>query len=270
MSRLTDRKYLREEQYQNAANLKARIQLHRQYSTNPDPFPRWQFDQLDLPETCQILELGCGPGHWWSENRERIPANWRIILSDLSLGMVREAQTKLGTSETCFMFGVVDAQEIPFADGSFDAVMANHMLYHVPSRDEALSEIRRVLRPGGRLYAATNGKNHLRELREWEDRFFPHSVNEGWGSMEGNFGLETGEGQLRKWFADVRLKRHEDALLVTEVEPIIAYIRSLPKRGANEEAEKKLREFLTHELAASGAIRITKDSGIFVAIRESD
>jgi len=49
-----------------------------------------------------------------------------------------------------------DAQWLPFADASFDCILAMHMLYHVPDRDLAIAEMRRVLRPGGVLLALTN------------------------------------------------------------------------------------------------------------------
>jgi len=246
--------------------LGARAQLHRQHSTNPYGWPRWVFDQLDLPEKCRILELGCGPGYLWLENRDRIPAEWEITLSDLSLGMVREAKENLRESRQCSVFKVIDAQQLPVADASFDGVIANHMLYHVPVIDRALSEIRRVLRPGGRFYAATNGQDHMRELREWRAKLLPEGIDKGWGRAEKSFGLETGEGQLKRWFAEVRLARYEDALAVTEVEPVIAYISSFIEMDVSESAEQKLRRLLEHELATSGTIRITKDSGMFRAV----
>ena len=58
----------------------------------------------------------------------------------------------------------MDAQDIPFEDDTFGCVVANHMLYHVPDLDKGLAEIRRVLKPGGKLYAATNGEAHMLEL----------------------------------------------------------------------------------------------------------
>ena len=54
-----------------------------------------------------------------------------------------------------------DAQDLPFDDGTFDVVVANHMLYHVPDPRRAAAEFARVLRPGGVLLAATNGPQHL-------------------------------------------------------------------------------------------------------------
>src|SRR5438128_5363777 len=94
----------------------------------------------------------------------RIPAEWDITLSDFSQGMLDEARQRLRESPHQFVFAVVDAQAIPYPDQVFAAVIANHMLYHVPDRPTALAEIRRVLKPGGHFYASTVGVNHLREL----------------------------------------------------------------------------------------------------------
>ncbi len=65
---------------------------------------------------------------------------------------------KSGCHRTRVQFKEIDAQSIPFEDETFDAVIANHMLYHVPDRPKAIAEIKRVLKPGGRLIATTIGK----------------------------------------------------------------------------------------------------------------
>jgi ubiquinone/menaquinone biosynthesis C-methylase UbiE len=61
----------------------------------------------------------------------------------------------------------MDVQALDLPDAAFDAVVANWMLYHVPDRPRALAEIRRVLRPGGTLFSATNGDAHVREIDAW-------------------------------------------------------------------------------------------------------
>jgi ubiquinone/menaquinone biosynthesis C-methylase UbiE len=136
---------LRAEQYRDASNLNARIALHEQFSTNPHSLPLWIFDQLELPDDARILEIGCGSGNLWAENTKRIPEGWQITLTDASPGMICEARQRLSGSHS-FRFQVANAQELPFADESFDAVIAAHMLYHVPDRDKAFSEIVRILR----------------------------------------------------------------------------------------------------------------------------
>lgn len=50
---------------------------------------------------------------------------------------------------------IIDIQNIPYEDNSFDLVIANMMLYHVPDLPRALAEVGRVLKPEGKLYTAT-------------------------------------------------------------------------------------------------------------------
>src|SRR5258706_10720793 len=151
MSKIADQDYLLNQQYRDASNLNARIQLHVRFSQNTYGWHRWVFDQLKASPQSRVLELGCGPGRLWSENAARIPPGWEITLSDFSPGMIAEAQRNLASAGHSFAFERVDAQSIPFADASFDMVIANHMLYHVPGRPEALAEIPRVLRSGWRF-----------------------------------------------------------------------------------------------------------------------
>jgi ubiquinone/menaquinone biosynthesis C-methylase UbiE len=263
LSGIADPKYV-SGQYRSAAHLNTRIGLHERFSVNPYGWQRWVFDQFDLPAQCSILELGCGAGHLWTTNLDRLPPGWTVCLSDASAGMLAQARANLGESAARSSFRQVDARAIPFADGSFDAVIANHMLYHVPDRAKALAEIRRVLKPGGRLYTSTVGAGHLRELRAMLVRFSP--VLADWGvSAANSFMLEDGAEQLRRWFPHVSVKRYEDALLVTEVEPLIEYI--LSGRIAFSPQEKQdLTCFVGQEMARQGGkIHITKEGGLFIA-----
>src|SRR5579884_2810231 len=154
------------EQYRDGANLTARVELHRRFSTNPQGWLRWVFERLAALGPGALLEVGCGTGELWWANRERLPAAWRVVLSDRSPGMLAGTRDRLADLMPHAGWLVADAQAIPCADDAFDVVVADHMLYHVPDRPRALAEFRRVLRPGGWLLAATNGMAHLRELDE--------------------------------------------------------------------------------------------------------
>jgi ubiquinone/menaquinone biosynthesis C-methylase UbiE len=223
MSQIADQSYLKK-QYQDASNLNDRIQIHVRFSTNRYSWHRWVFDQIELPEHAPVLELGCGPGRLWAENLERIPAGWQITLTDFSPGMLEEARRNLAGARP-FAFEVADAQAIPFGDATFDGVIANHMLYHVPDLPRVLAEIRRVLKPDGQFYATTIGETHLRELHDLAARFDPALV--GWGgSLAHRFRLENGTAQLAPFFGHVVLRRYDDALVVTAAEPIVAFVAS--------------------------------------------
>ncbi len=262
------------EQYRDSANLGARAALHERYSTNPHPWFRWVFDQLDLPDDTRVLELGCGPGILWVENLDRVPDGWCVTLTDLSAGMLEEARGKLHEGLNHGAFQVADAQDLPYDDSAFDAVIASHMLYHVPNRQRALREIARVLVPGGRLYAATNGAGNLDRLRVLKRTYFPqYAATEEESRLEG-FALENGTAQLRQVFSDVVLRRYRDALVVTETEPLVAYVRStMFAQAAQRELPPRefegilgaLRRDLDEELARHGAIRIAKEMGLFIA-----
>jgi ubiquinone/menaquinone biosynthesis C-methylase UbiE len=258
---MNNRQYL-EKQYKDSSNLDARINLHQRFSVNPYGWHRWVFDHFDLPSHCRILELGCGPGHLWMENLGRIPNGWEIVLSDIYAGMLDGARRNL-EKQRPFEFKVVDAQSIPCEDKSFDAVIANHMLYHVPNRPRTLAEIRRVLKPGGRLFASTIGGEHLRELDTLEKRFDP-TIDDINTPSTRSFTLENGAQQLTPWFSDISMSRYPDALLVTQVAPLVDYVLSTVKM--DQQRREELAELLAQEMKAQGgAFYIGKDSGIFRA-----
>jgi len=266
MSKFTDPQYLKTDQYRDSTNLDARFVIHQRFSTNSFGWFHWIFDVLTkLPEKAVILELGCGPGYLWRNCADRIPAGWRISLSDLSAGMVDAAWRNLVVTGRNFKFEQMDAQSIPYPDESFDAVIANHMLYHVPDRPQAISEMRRVLKPGGHLIATTVGQCHLHELHEWLQ--YAH-LEKSFQEFSRSFTLENGLEQLKQFFSQVTMIRYEDNLQVTEVEPIMAYIRSsIHPSDLSEDAILEIRDDLEKELKEKGTIFIRKDSGLFEAIK---
>jgi ubiquinone/menaquinone biosynthesis C-methylase UbiE len=266
VSRFTDQNYLKTDQYQDARNLNARVNIHDRFSTNPYGWFKWVFDTLvRLPADSRILELGSGPGLLWKSCINRIPGGWKITLSDLSPGMLDAAWRNLVVTGRAFQFKEIDAQSIPFEDETFDVVIANHMLYHVPDRSRALSEIKRVLKPGGHFVATTAGEKHLHEILDW---FRQIHESDAWQMFVVDFTLENGTEQLQHYFSRVTLSRYEDHLQVTEVQPLMDYILSTIKvQELPKDKLGLLRQNLEEELEEKGSISITKDSGLFHAIK---
>jgi len=265
MSKISDQEYLRKDQYKDARNLNARIRIHQEFSTNPYGWFRWVFDQYDLPPQVRILELGCGPGDLWLDNIHRIPAGWEITLSDFSPGMWGQAREKLSLSARLFNFETIDAQSIPYDADHFNAVIANHFLYHVPDRVRALAEIRRVLKPGGTLYATTVGEDHLRELPSLMTRFDPE-IEDYLANKDFPFTLENGAPQLREFFSEVSMQRYLDELRVTDAEILADYMLSSMRVDISITRRPELIRFLEQAMAANnGVIVIHKDSGMFLA-----
>ena len=260
-------------QYEDAANLSARVVLHQRFSADPVPWQRWVFDGLDLPANANILDVGCGPGDLWAGNLDRMPPGWNVTLTDASDGMLRETRSKLG-EDGRFAFRVADVRDLPFADHSFDAVVANHMLHHLPDTDEALAEISRVLEPGGVLHAAANGRGAHAEMGRMLRVLDPSRPDDRYFQSDLSFSLENGKEQLSRWFHEVSLRRRDDAFVVTEVRPLLDYLLSgsaadaVRRRDGDEELERRtahLEKLLEEEISDRGTIRITKDSGVFAA-----
>jgi SAM-dependent methyltransferase len=260
-----DQRYLRDVQYHDAGKLTARARLHQRYRTAAQPWFPWLASQIDWPSPAEVLEVGCGPGWMWIEAAQELPAGLRLMLSDLSPGMVEAARQRVsaGGRLSAVTGTVADAQRLPFADGSFDVVVANHMLYHVPDPTLAVSELARVLRPDGWLLAAANGPGNLREVQEIRAQVFgvpPES------RLDERFGSVSGVPMLSSSFARVEWRSYPDELRCTEPEDVIAYITSYPPgEDPPPDLLEALRRAVGARFGASGVFTITKSTGAFVA-----
>jgi SAM-dependent methyltransferase len=242
-----------EEQYRTDANLRARIELHQRFRTTNEDWHRWLFDRVAPAPGARILEVGCGPAELWKQNLERIDPSWEITLTDQSAGMIEAAEAVLGDRAA---YAVADVQDLPFADEAFDVVFAHHMLYHVEDRPKAFAEIRRVLVPDGVLHAGTNGLGHLDELAAlYAKDLFPHYAKQ--------FGIESGPPQLEPFFTDIEVERFDGELRVTEVEPVLAYIRSSPVYDGWPLDEQAA--IVGGAIAREGAFRIATKAGLITA-----
>lgn len=246
------------EQYgSTTARLDARVALHRDYSTAAVSWQEWLFGRLDLTQVGTLIEVGAGTGALWQDNRDRLPAGLRLMLTDLSPAMCRQLHDlRLPRSAVAR----ADAMRLPFADGVADAVVANHMLYHVPSPDDALREIARLLRPDGVVYAATNGRGHMRELEQLAE-----AVGVAYGSMRLHhpFLLEEAPERMTRHFPSVELAVFDDDLAVTASQPLIDYLASVVE--LSEEQRDRLDELVLDAVRSDGAFTIRKSVGLITA-----
>jgi len=248
-------------QYRSASNLSARIRLHSLYSVNRTGWFPWIFDQLGLRSGMDVLELGCGDGALWSQNREKVPDGARITLTDISEGMVRDVQRAVAGE--AFRFQTADAAALPFEAGSFDLVIANHVLFYCEDIPQVLSEVRRVLRPGGRFVCSTYGAAHMAEITQLVQSFDAHIVLSD-GVLYDRFGLENGFSLLKPVFPSVRRELYRDELIVDEPEPLIEYILSC-HGNQNSYIPERYREFRAFvQQRTKKGLHITKAAGLFV------
>lgn len=253
------------QQYQTDKNLATRIALHQKYSTNPYGYTNWMFDQYEFFEGCKVLELGCGNGEIWSGRIESLPSDISITLSDISIGMletVRERYKDYPNISTEF----IDIQEISYPDGTFDIVIANSMLYHVPDLPKAISEVHRVLKPEGKFYATTLGNNGMREYLYHKFQEFNQALEAFKESYP--FHLQNGRDVLVRCFTDIKMVEYVDSLEITETSDLIDWILSttlISRVGTSELTG--LTEFFEKCKDDKGIIRIPKETGMFISVK---
>ena len=159
-----------------------------------------------------MVEVGCGPG-WFSAAVQR-ELGAEVVAVDTSERMVELARAE-GVDAS-----VGDVQDLPFETGSFDGAAANWMLYHVPDVDRAAAELARVLRPGGRLVAITNGVDHLQEVWDLVDAMQQRRTREY------PFGAENGGDVLRRHFGRVEMRDAGGTVTIDDRDAIVRYIGS--------------------------------------------
>jgi SAM-dependent methyltransferase len=237
MTRLDDPELVRR-QYADEANLAARKAI---YADAEGPDAReltFQAVAESLPR--RVLEVGGGEG----ELAERIVRELGAELTfvDQSERMVEIARGRSLDAR------VGDVQDLPFPDASFDCTVAAWMLYHVPDLDRAIAELARVLVPGGRLVAVTNGADHLAELREvaGHDAF--------WTGMP--FRRENGAESLGRSFSSVEARDADGWVSIHDDDMIWSYLRSMS--GIEPPVSLK-----PHDLP----LRVRRSSTVFVATK---
>ncbi|MGI8645381.1 MAG: class I SAM-dependent methyltransferase [Nocardioides sp.] len=156
-----------------------------------------------------VLEVGAGTGVFSERLRAELP-QVALLATDQS-GRFVELIRERGVPAQ-----LMDVQHLLMADASYDVVVATWMLYHVPDLDRGLTEIRRVLRPGGTFVAVTNGDEHLAALRR----------EAGGDAVVTAFSSENGEPTLRRRFDDVHRQDLETRAVFPDHSAAVAYLES--------------------------------------------
>lgn len=248
-----------------------RQETHERYSVPPLDFASWALDCLDWRGDEVILDVGCGPGRWYQPLLDRLPGI-TYFGADLHAGMLVHHPAERALT-------VGDAQQLPFANHSFDVVMANHMLYHVPDVTAAIREIRRVLKPDGLMMATTNSVHNMPELQVLLHRAVTLLVPPGTAQFQAPlppsdlFTLETGTRVLARHFYAVARYDLPSTLVFPNAEPVLAYLEStratrepqLPKGVYWNDVMIMVREQINRLLEHFGELVISKLIGVLIA-----
>jgi ubiquinone/menaquinone biosynthesis C-methylase UbiE len=118
----------------------------------------------------EVVEIGFGSGHnvpFYPDSVERVAA-----IEPSQLGW-KLAQDRLSASTVTVEQSGPDGQSLPFADNSFDAALSTWTLCTIPDPVLALTEVRRVLRPGGTLHFLEHGLAPDASVQRWQRRLEP-------------------------------------------------------------------------------------------------
>ncbi|GAB2746543.1 class I SAM-dependent methyltransferase [Kitasatospora kifunensis] len=236
---------------------------------------RWQQPQYDLPGLVEeelartsgtVFDIGCGNGKFVSRLRKDRP-DLQVVGIDISVGILAGVEKPVL---------VADAQTLPFADDSADAVLALHMLYHVADIEATIKEMARVLRPGGVLIASTNSDTDKQEL----DRLWTRAAGEILGvpkgparvSLSSRFSLEKAPRYLGAEFNEIRIQQLPGTITVADPAPIVAHLASYEAWAEQcgvpfEETVRRVAEIVDETINAEGSFKITCLGGILACRR---
>ncbi len=251
-------------QYGDSRKLAARARLNQEYTITETPWFDWVAGQLPLQPGSSVLDIGCGPAWFWASIAGMLPDGIDLTLADLSPGMVKEAVQRCQNLPLSAVRGVeANATELPFADASFDLVIAMHMLYHVRDQEKALAEMHRVLKPGGTLAVTTNGIGDTRKLYELGTAFggTPYNI------VATYFGYDAAEQKLLARFGNVTMAEHPATMRITDPEDVFLALTSYPPGDAASEPELALFRTRIDEAfaAGGGVIETDKQAGLFIS-----
>lgn len=267
---IDDPRYL-QYQYGDSEKLRIRKETHDRYTERAGPpFHDWILSHLRLEPRMRVIDVGSGPGFYHAKLAE---AGCRVVAVDLSLGMLREAAAAARTAGRPVFPLAADAERLPLAASCGDAVLANHMLYHVRDREAALRELRRVRAPGGPVVLATNASEfgwELHELHREAAEELGYAVDRRFASR---FTLEDVE-LVRGVFPDARVHRLENAFAFPTAEAALRYYATggvdwildpPPDNAHRSPLLRRVEERIAEIIARDGMFRVTKTTGCFVA-----
>jgi SAM-dependent methyltransferase len=250
-------------QYATDRNLRSRQRLW-DHASPPFDLTGWVLDLLAVPPRGVVLDVGCGNGRYLGPIRERGGA---VVGCDRSAGMLPGAP---GVAVL-----VADVTDLPFRTGTFDRVLAAHMLYHVEDRPAGVRELRRVLAGGGTCVVVTNGAAHTESIWSLVERAIRRS-DPGWQIRDHHvrtaFSLENGAAQLRVAFDEVKLVRpaRPSEVAVEDPDVVADYVASVGDHYEREvsrawsEVVDEVRSAVREVVEREGVFTTTSDTGALI------
>lgn len=216
-----------------------------------------------------VADVGCGNG---IDLRRLVTGRQcrHAIGVDLSAGMLRSLADLHRSGQVTLI--QADAQHLPLGEASVEVALAMHMLYHVPRIDAAVTELRRILKPGGTLLASANSATALADIHGVLDAAISARLGRPVQAIPAlSFTTETGTAILARQFPEVKLRQQEVALAFPAAAPVVAYLDSirdpvLRHLGEPLDFDAVLADVaarIDRVIAECGYFRATSRSGVF-------
>lgn len=258
-------------QYGTTEKLDTRIHAHQRYSERADDYLEWVLERLEPRPGDLAVDVGCGKG---SYHPLLIGRGTRAILGlDASPAMVAATQAQANALGLAVVAIQGNAETLPLPDGSYDVALANHVLFLVADQRAALAELRRVLRPGGRIVLTTNAEDHCERLLQVHRAVAMRLGYQAVDRVTARFNL----GHLalvQEAFPNAQAFVREDAFVFPTTEAALAYYASgIVDALDDAPTDASHRPRLEAEVGAAiesiiqreGAFRVPKNTGCFVA-----
>ena len=168
----------------------------KRYESLRETYPAIVDEALSFPFEA-ILDIGCGTGALLQMIQQK-KKDARLFGVDLSEKMIQVAKEKLGGKAD---LRVSDSEKLPFPNDAFDLVMCTYSFHHYPNPSAVLSEVRRVLAPGGRLILVdpTTTIPLLRQVVNFRNLFVKDGTVRIYSKREMKVLVEAAAFKVAKW-----------------------------------------------------------------------
>ncbi|KJE77296.1 class I SAM-dependent methyltransferase [Ferrimicrobium acidiphilum] len=247
--RRVDHTYLMHQAYANADRLETRIGIYS-YQQPKINLEQEVLNAMGSVAGLTVLDVGCGNGRY---ARALATEGANVAAMDLSGGMLTNLQGLWARLQA-------DAERLPVSNGSFDRVLAAHMLYHVPNPEGAITEFARVLGPAGTLVATSNTEQHLIEVRQiWDELLEDAGIDLADSDsrlMNLELPIDHLLAMLRRSFDDVEFDLLTSSLHISDPEVLVNYAASTTAALTTNEQGYELLPALAERISTL----ITRDS----------
>ena len=261
-----DLKAIAQERFRTADSCLSAAEIIGRYATDVEEITHTLLDAVrpERPDA-SICELGFGLG-WLLEEIAKAYPEATLCGLDLSAGMTAHVRELLGPRATIVQG---DMERLPFADGALDVVATGWTLYFMRDIDATLAEIKRTLRPGGKLVAATVAADSQHEL----DTLWHAAVEAALGprprtDVTERFNTESGLPYVHRHFRDAEVRDWHGWLMLPDVPTLVRFWEGGWARTLLGEALERVRPEVVRLaeawLARDGELRVTRHGGAFV------